>query len=170
MHTQSTMSLVHAANRTHTEIDLAYTAGLFDGEGSVVITLNANQVTGIYHHKLMASVANTNFAIIDWLRERYGGHVTVHRVHGGNARDSARWQIGSRQAAQFLALIRPYLRMKGEQADIAAALQATRTYGKGWSRSLPGGGKGSLPLPPEIVAEREVLRARLHALNKRGIE
>jgi len=55
-----------------TETVLAYTAGLFDGEGSVVIDVTRSAI-GSPCHSLRITITSTSRMLIDWLLETYEG-------------------------------------------------------------------------------------------------
>jgi hypothetical protein len=63
------------------EVDLAYAAGIFDGEGSVSIihtkTGHTKADGSIYrHYRLQVCVVNTNPILCQWLKETFGGCIT----------------------------------------------------------------------------------------------
>src|SRR5437588_754957 len=97
---------------------LSYTAGLFDGEGSVMIILGRKPRSEYQFHKLVVSLASTNGEIIDWIIGNFGGKAYLHPGKG-NHKDAWKWMLSSMQAEKFLRSIRPYLIIKALQADVA---------------------------------------------------
>lgn len=97
------------------EVDKAYTAGLFDGEGSV----------GIYcpvggHHHVQVHLSSTDADILLWLKELFGGYVgSMTRPKDLVRKPAWQWVVSSNGAKEFLQLIRPYSKMKGDQIDVA---------------------------------------------------
>lgn len=149
-----------------TEVDKAYAAGLFDGEGSVQIPFPKN-TNGVRYHKLQVSVANTDPRPLLWLKERFGGDVShLLRIPKTGTKPGLRWACGNRIAAAFLEAVRPYLIIKAEQTDIALAFRETVRKPGGMTHGRHGTAKN--PVTLAIVETREGLRQRLMALNKRG--
>ena len=141
-------------------IIFSYTAGLFDGEGSIVIGVskpNKNNTIVSPNHWLQVGITNTDRRIIDWLSKMYGGHISdnSHAPSRKSQRPCWQWRILSNQAIPFLKNILPYLICKKEQAIIAIEFQEKR---QGHSRS------GCKRLPDEVIAEREICRTNLRAL------
>lgn len=106
--------------------DLAYAAGLLDGEGSISIIM-AYKKRRTPHHTLCMTVVNTDPRPIRWLLERFSGRM-YSRMPGQARRTKTLydWHISARKAEAFLRAVYPYLIIKREQADIAFALR--RTY------------------------------------------
>ncbi len=138
---------------------LAYTAGLFDGEGSIGIRLQrARHSPEKRYHAVNLAICSTDRALVDWLRATFGGQVNANHKENAarNYKDAWKWILLSRHAAAFLAAVRPYLRVKGPQADVALRLRAVTGPG------------GRHLLTDAQFAEREALRMELRALNRRG--
>lgn len=124
------------------QIDLAYTAGIVDGEGC--ITIQKGEMSTI-----ICKVTNTNQSLVEWLKNEYGGSVQKGFSKNKNAKPAYGWYIKSKKAAVFLYLLVPYLRMKKEQAEICLELRR-------------------LSFDKECVEHCSELVARLKELNKRG--
>ena len=97
-----------------TELEKAYLAGLFDGEGCIGYYRNRKRYAPV------VSISNTDARIIAWLHARLGGVIEP----GSKKRPSHwkclwEWRLRSKnQIIAFLSEIRPFLRIKGEQADL----------------------------------------------------
>lgn len=104
--------------------DLAYIAGFFDGEGSVTIHENwrPSPRGKSPNHTLQVSIGNTDASVLIWVHSMFGGSLTTRKPRPGH-RIVTQWIIRSNGAAKFLATIRPFLRMKTKQADIALTFQ-----------------------------------------------
>ena len=50
------------------EAQLAYIAGLFDGEGSVGIYYTKSSKSGKKYPKLMARISNNNPTVLEWIK------------------------------------------------------------------------------------------------------
>ncbi len=110
---------------------LIYTAGLFDGEGSIIIqrakpNSKLGQKSPVYW--LSVSIGMTDKETIMWLKKTFGGNITPEILV--NWRPSRKpyfhWRITSRQALGFLESILPYLRSKQKQSRVAIQFQSQK--------------------------------------------
>lgn len=85
--------------------ELAYAAGLFDGEGSISLIRHHDNRT----HSPQVSVASTDYEVVSWFRERFGGSIVTKQPRQSNHSVSYDWRLTDRRALVFLDLIRPYL-------------------------------------------------------------
>jgi hypothetical protein len=141
---------------------LAYAAGIVDGEGTIGIRLQ-NNGAGKFYHTFKVRVANTDKDIIEWLTEQFGGSwgTKAAGTNGTrNTKESYHWTLTSGRAGSFLAAIRPYMRIKAPQADLALALVATKQRSNGST---------GISVTPELYDYREDLRQKMLVLNQRGI-
>jgi len=95
---------------------LAYVAGFVDGEGCISLTLKRNKDYFTVHVKII--IANTNFAIIKLLKEKFGGYIG-HQKGVANKRTVYNLQLSYNRAIVFLEKIYPYLIIKRKQAELA---------------------------------------------------
>ncbi len=98
--------------------DLAYTAGIIDGEGSIGVSLR--KATQSYH--LMVQVSMKLPTIIPkWLLTNFGGNYGEYkqskRAYGEGI--IAKWSIHGTAAQEFILSIYPYLMDKKDQAEVA---------------------------------------------------
>jgi len=108
--------------------DLAYLAGIFDGEGSIVIHKNKpikRMVNPTY--VIEANVYNTNEWIIRQFHFSFGGGVHLQKrqmpsTHSGKCPIWV-WQISANKALPFLKTLLPYLKLKRGQVEIAIKFQ-----------------------------------------------
>jgi hypothetical protein len=106
---------------------MAYTAGLFDGEGSVSIRkrrpgLTPRTVAPVFC--LLVRLSNTDQAMTDFLLATHGGRVQPCKAQNERWLAQWQWQLDSRRGANFLLTIRPWLITKAADADLAIAFQA----------------------------------------------
>src|SRR5512143_1215393 len=96
--------------------DLAYAAGIIDGEGS----LSMGKTHGYVSMELCVAV--TDRGLLEWFVARFGGSSTSwHKANSTNRRVYY-WSIRQARALHpFLTAIRPYLVIKGPQADVMLA-------------------------------------------------
>lgn len=84
--------------------ELAFTAGLMEGEGTVRI----NRPTGRNKGHLVVSCVNTDTDLIYWLHERWSGYCRPATGLRSDQRPAMVWVIAARQALSFLEQIEPY--------------------------------------------------------------
>lgn len=88
------------------DVELAWAAGLFEGEGSIRIARPTERNRG---GVLTVSVSNTDANIIAFFQERWPGSVKL--VAGSASRSPSQvWTIAARRAAAYIEAVLPYLR------------------------------------------------------------
>ena len=121
-----------------TVADLAWTAGIIDGEGSIfVMTHKRKDRERILNFILRVSVQSTDPFMTKELKKMFpeGAEFSVQRDSRPECSDTLKWQLQGRKAAQFLRNILPFMRVKKEQAEIAILFQDTTK--KHWKHMLP---------------------------------
>jgi hypothetical protein len=109
---------------------LAWAAGLFEGEGTVRI----NKPTIRNWGSLMVSVVNTDREVVDFFQARWPGYC---KPAGGldptRQRPAWVWVIAARKAADFLTTIRPFIVRNKVKERIEHALwfQSQKRHGTG---------------------------------------
>jgi hypothetical protein len=105
--------------------DVIYTAGLFDGEGSVCLQVKHTQRSSAGLPKraplLLVQLSLTDEATIRWLGETWGGSLFIgHRLHSQQPhhRIVHSWRLHSAAAQIFLETVLPFLRVKRRQAEL----------------------------------------------------
>jgi hypothetical protein len=111
-----------------TELETAYIAGLFDGEGHVSFQY-PKATNGKRYGRIEAKITNTDKAVLDWVKSKVGFgtiHVTNRRPRHLTC---FAWQVARRQAREFLGRIRPHLRIKAQR--VSAVLEQDKNEVKG---------------------------------------
>jgi LAGLIDADG endonuclease len=107
------------------ELDIAYIAGLFDGEGSINIFRKKNK-SGSFSYYLEITITNTDFPVLSWLQSVLGGRVDkTSNIKLQGSRPLRRWRASCRDAHRILLTLLPYLRVKKTQAELAIEFQST---------------------------------------------
>lgn len=141
--------------------DLAYTAGIIDGEGCISIYHFKSKTSSRgYALVLEVSVTNTNEWLIHWLHFTFGGNVGPMKSKRPRSRDAFYWRLLSKKAAEFLDLIMPYLKIKKPQAEIGIKFQEHHSKHKG---------RGHSKTQEDWIVE-EAERVLIRSLNRRGRE
>jgi hypothetical protein len=145
----------------------AYLAGLFDGEGCIIIYARKTYASlkgKTTPHHLLITLTNTHEGLMKWLHQTYGGYVWAYKRPNPatpNRSRSWKWSAMSNQAAFLLKAMLPYLIIKHEQALVALEFQTSLFEYKRQIRGVGRGRRGVPALPPEVIAYRESLRLRL---------
>lgn len=139
-------------------VELAYWAGLFDGEGSIRINRYQNKDS---HHKsptytVQLQLSLTDKQTVDDFEMLFKGTRTIRRDIRVNNSDQYCWAAKGDIAVATLKALRPFLRLKREKADLA--LEFHREKGPNPSRLLTS----------EELELREQYYQRMRRLNRRG--
>jgi len=137
-----------------TEAEKAYAAGIFDGEGSIIID-KPRRSKG---HTLVVMLAMRDSAAVTWLQERWPGSLRpeMRRPKTREAFTCWHWRRYTSAAAVFLSDILPYLLVKQAQAQLAIEFQSYKNF------------KFGRRLTDDILAFDEDYRTRLIALRDIG--
>lgn len=110
-----------AASLDLSPVDLAWAAGFFDGEGYI----------GLFHPRdkrhwwLRITVTNSDPRALAKFQAMFGvGTIRCDPRQSPRHLDRYMWSATSKNAGHVLALIRPYLVIKREQADVAMESRA----------------------------------------------
>jgi hypothetical protein len=136
-----------------TELDLAYLAGFFDGEGSISILKRKKGEWNVSHF-LRVSVGQKDGATLDWIKEKFGGNVYLVSRDG-----SYLWAVTDKNAYVFLKKIQSYLQYKKPQADLGIRFYEERILGATRRNR-------KIPLSEEELALRESAYEEMKALKK----
>lgn len=103
-------------------ISLEYIAGFFDGEGSIGI-YQSGQKAWHLRTQLTQNICLESTALLDDVRELFGGNLATMRSPIYLRGAAYNWQINGTLAEKFLRSVLPHLRLKTPQARIAIAWQ-----------------------------------------------
>jgi hypothetical protein len=126
-------------------VEAAYTAGIFDGEGTVIIS--GPTPSEPRKHRLRLAVAMTHLPTIEYLHSTWGPDLHIF-THAPTSPRHAPWyefRLYGKRAIAFLKVIEPYVITKAPVIAIALKYPEART--------------------PE---EREAVRQQLRYANRRG--
>ena len=142
--------------------DLAYVAGIIDGEGWITLCRVKAKGLKFPYYALRIGVGNTQQWLIEWLYLSFGGQ---KRREGKlpPRKPCWIWSLNGKEAANFLKLILPYLHLKKPQAEIVIHLEGRRTRGQQGRL-----GKGCPRTAVEAVLE-QADAILLKSMNKKGV-
>lgn len=121
-----------------------YIAGLFDGEGSIVIGR-----PGPREHELAITISNNYRPVLDEIALQYPGAVNPNRV-------CWLYRAGHSAAEDFLKGVLPFLRIKQARAELALEFRRTFTSN----------GRRGPRLTDSVLESREWFRYELSRLNQ----
>lgn len=119
------MSLIMVESESWEHLEqLAYTAGIIDGEGS--ISLLRGESRPVQYFGLAVQVGSTTEWLLLWLESEYGGHIYKFNGNRPKSKPAWKWRINGKFALEFLELIVPYLHIKKPQAELAIKFQSRK--------------------------------------------
>lgn len=134
-----------------TPLELAWAAGMFEGEGSVRI----NKATKRNHGALLCDMSNTIPEVCAFFAEHWGG--TLKHIDAPAPRRAFwRWRVAARAAARFLRDIRPYVRTERYRRRVDLGLEYQEQKRSGHNRTVA------------YLAAQERYYEEMRALNVRG--
>lgn len=134
------------------EIDVAYIAGLIDGEGSVYVMKHRDKT--FYP---AVSICMTHAGVLAWLAEKLGLSMSAVPRTPAGWRDQYSVRIHGARAVLLCHRMPPYLKVKRQQAELVQAFP-------GDQRTAPG-----VTMDPSVNAQRQEFRAQINAMNARGV-
>jgi len=101
--------------KTFSEVDRAYLAGLLDGDGCIMSTIERHPEKKFgFRVRVFLKISQKNRKILDWCR-----NITQSGVVREN-RDQYDWRLrDQKEVARILEAIYPYLKIKRKQAELA---------------------------------------------------
>ncbi len=148
-----------------TQIELAYFAGIIDGEGCMYIgNFDCNKKTGIPYFQTHIQVCNTDKNLIDWIQNTFGGKVSIKsRERTDRPRKLAYlWNSSGERVTHLCEVLLPYLIVKKKECEIMLKMRAT--YSKNHCEI---GTQGIQPMSLDIVAYRQSLMNEMRSLHIR---
>ena len=137
-----------------TSEELAYTAGFFDGEGSIsIIKYNPSVRCSIPTFSLVVKVTNNDKVVLEQLKGWFGGSVSPQN----RGYRTYEWQVTSLLAKSFLEQVLPYLIIKKDRACLGIEFQKHKSSYKKLERTKS--------MPEEEILARNTYRERIHELN-----
>lgn len=152
--------------KDYTIAQLAYLAGILDGEGCFIIGCYAfSKKTGVPHFHTTIQVTSTDKVLIEWLVDNFGGKLstyTAKQMANNCKRIPFRWTIYSDRVKHLCECTLPYLVIKKDQAQIMIDMR--NTFERTRMRK---GDQGTQPLEKEVLDLRYELFNKLKSLHIR---
>ena len=143
--------------------DLAYMAGIVDGEGYISLARrNSRRNKSGIRYDIQIGVTNTNKWLLETFRFTFGGSISKkkkgYEKSLPSSQDCFNWQVSNQQALITIKTLLPYLRLKRPQAELAITFCGTL------NTNYRSGG-----VPEEVIAVREAQHILMKKLQKGGI-
>lgn len=137
-------------------MDIRYVAGLFDGEGCIIIA--RQEFPNHVRYQLHVHIAMSDPRALIAVQKECGGsfHWGTQRKNPAH-RPLHSWHVTSRAALDFLRRVEPYLIVKRDEAKLAIEFQEGMCH---WGSS----GQPGPRIPADEIARRQDLRRRIAAL------
>lgn len=134
-----------------TKTNLAYIAGIIDGEGTITLTRHHGNQTPSPE----ISVANTNLRMIQWLKNTIGAGVIVKKkTYSKNHSPSYVWTLRSDAALALMKAISPWLLIKDRRAQLILT---------DYKRLTPRNGRYT----KKLLEQKMALAKKVHSINTR---
>ena len=150
-----------------TVAQLAYLAGIIDGEGSIYIgNFSCNPKNKVPYYQTNMEVSNTDGRLIEWLINNVGGRswkYTPNQTPKNSRKQVFRWIISGNLLTHICKLILPYVIIKKEQCEIMIKMR--ETYER---TGMQKGKAGTQPLPDDILAIRKQYFLEMRSLHCRN--
>ena len=141
-----------------TETNLAYAAGLIDGEGSIHIEVTKGKW---YAPRMCLGMTLPAKIVMETYHRQYGGTIRVMRAATEKWEEAWMWYVHGPDAVRFLTDILPYLRIKKRHAELAIRVGQIRD-------NLPKRKNGQAKWTEEAREECARIKMAVAALNKKG--
>lgn len=149
-----------------TELDLAYAAGIIDGEGSIGITeIKPDYEKSNRKHRRKSpqirgymSVVMTDFTIPFWFAEKFGGTAHSYPPRKEGQKGSTHWRIHGERCVEVCQILIPYLKIKRNQALTLVEMYTDKRLNFNQTKTIS---------EDELSIRREYIH-RIHTYNKRG--
>jgi hypothetical protein len=147
---------------------MAYLAGIIDGEGSIYIgNFSSNPKTGSKYYQTNIEVTNSDKPLMDWIVETFGGRLhkyTAKQTPKNSRRSYWRWIATGERVTHLTQILLPYLITKKPQAEIMIKMRETYKPKNGVIRGV----QGIAVLDKELLDLRQSYFDQIRALHCRN--
>lgn len=156
---------------TPSQLDLAWAAGIIDGEGSIGIRkVTYTTRKGYTRYAVALECGNTDIRMLKELQKFFGGSINSRTcLPHINSKPLWTWTLGSKAAYLTISQILPYLRVKRERAELAIHFyESCRDYKYTTQQDSKGRIVSRSFRSNDEMYRREELFLIMRELNKRG--
>ena len=156
--------------KDYTITQIAYLAGIIDGEGSIYIgNFSCNPKTGAKYYQTNMEVTNSDKGLLDWLYNTFGGRIyeyTEKQTPKNHRCTYYRWIVTGNCLTHLCDLLLPYLICKKRQCEIMIKMRSTYS-GKGNGPSIRGK-QGIQTNSQELLDLRQSMMDEMQSLHIRN--
>ena len=154
------------------KINLAWSAGIIDADGSIYISktkATQRRITPRYIANLY--VGNTSEYMVNELQRIFGGSKSLDtRKDLPNSKPFWHWNLGPKATCLVLKQIVPFLRVKKDKAKIAINFyKSCQRYKVKIIRKKDGTAAGTMQISKSEIDRREKIYQQMKLLNHKGI-
>ena len=145
-----------------------YAAGFFDGEGCVNFGMSRYYRNGELRGRslnLRASIGSTDLLILQEHLAQFKGSISTKRLSLARYKPQWVWSVTASDAIAFLTYIRPHLRIKARQVDVAFEFHEWRQRPIDERCYKLPGGQGTWKRTSETLDKEAEFKLRMHHLN-----
>lgn len=139
-----------------TDRELAWAAGLFEGEGTITIAIRNLDET----YRLLVTLGNTDRQVVEFFHDRWGGWLQPVYGERPGRQPAWTWTVTAGRAETFLRKLRPHVVTDRVKRKLAIAL-AFRKH----QSSLPHDWRD-----PAYKPHQRSLYLEMRELNRRGVQ
>lgn len=140
-------------------MDLAYAAGLIDGEGCISTMTRRGYVTP----RLEVGMTVKAKHLLDDLARTFGGNVRLFREETDRWAKAYHWTMVGTPVAEVMEALLPHLRLKQDQARLVIELEELRA-------SMERRANGSASWTDDGLRRAGIIAARISEMNQKGPE
>jgi len=156
--------------KDYTIEQIAYLAGIIDGEGSIYIgNFSCNPRTGAKYFQTNMEVTNSDKSLLDWLLNTFGGRVykyTEKQTPKCHRKEYYRWIVTGDRLTHLCELLLPYLICKIRQCKIM--IEMRKTFNSPENQRSVKGQCGFQVNSKEILDYRQSLMDEIRSLHIRN--
>lgn len=121
------------------KINLDYMAGIFDGEGCIIIAKRkpiskTSEINPSYWIRIGVQI--TDRWICELFKFSFGGRIEISKKPTNKTFTCWRWVVDGQDASDILKILLPHLHLKRAQAELAIQFQNNKHHG-GWGGQKP---------------------------------
>ena len=113
LETKDLMNRYKYERKQYSEVEIAYMAGIIDGEGSIYIgNFSSNKKTGSKYYQTNIEVTNTDKNLMDWIVNTFGGRLntyTMKQLPKNSRRTVYRWIATGERVTHLCEIMKLYL-------------------------------------------------------------
>lgn len=110
--------------------DIAYLAGIIDGEGSILLRgiSKIPSRTIIEYPRPEITISSTDKELLDWVKDMFGGTISSKKIYKDHHKQSFAWRITNKKAVRLMELCLPYMKIKRKKERALVLIDLSRNF------------------------------------------